>query len=78
MSDVCDRGVGDREAHRLRRTGPFGVGLRQVERVARRCVADDLGEDLRAPRDGAVPLLEDDDGRTFGDDEPVAVRVERT
>ena len=57
---------------------PSGSGCVRwnASHVAR--VADDLGEDLGAPRDGAVPLLEDDDSRAFGDDEAVAVGIERT
>ena len=78
--DVADVGRRDaaarkRIAHRARL--PLDVGCRHVSRVRRIAVADQLGENLGAAREGALTLLEDQHTRTFAEQAAVAVRIER-
>ena len=48
-----------------------------VRGVGGRAIADELSERLHAPRQRVLELLEDQDSRPFGHDEPITAAIER-
>ena len=64
-------------AHAADGAGATGSRRGDVMRIRGGRRTEHLGEDRGASCDGHVPLLEDENARRFGDDEAVAVAVER-
>ena len=79
VADLLRRDVGLPEGHVHDAHRPAAVlgRRRNVIRVAGHAVADDLGVDSRAARDGRFALFENDHAGPLADDEPIALLVER-
>ena len=71
-----DAGVFQRQGHTARRAISFRRRRGDMIRVAIGAVADNFRVDFCAALERPLPLFEDQDARSFADDEPVAILVE--